>query len=173
MEPCAEGGQGGGILKNFYLSYNYLKLLKTIMQKATSKNNYHYNKNLQARANKLRKNMTKGEACLWKYVLKNRSMKGYPFRRQRPVLNYIADFMCTDLLLIIGVDGITHFEEKALIKDKKREAALIKVGFTVLRFSNWEVLHRIADVAVLIGEWTEENAILPPPTPQGKRTSDT
>jgi len=63
------------------------------MEKASPQNNYHYNKNLQAYANQLRKNMTKGEACLWKYVLSKKQMKGYQFRRQRPVLNYIADFM--------------------------------------------------------------------------------
>ena len=57
------------------------------------RNNY-YNKNLQPHANRLRKEMTKAEACLWKYVLRAGEMKGFQFRRQRPVLNYIADFMC-------------------------------------------------------------------------------
>ena len=78
------------------------------MEKASKKNNFHYNKNLQKFANEHRKRMTKGEACLWKYVLRNRKMKGYQFRRQRPVLNFIADFICLDLLLIIEVDGISH-----------------------------------------------------------------
>jgi very-short-patch-repair endonuclease len=59
--------------------------------------NHEYNKNLQPFANKLRKNITKAEACLWKYVLKAKQLKGYQFRRQRPVLNYIADFMCKEL----------------------------------------------------------------------------
>ena len=40
-----------------------------IMQPASKHNNYHYNKNLQPYANDLRKNMTKAEASLWKYVL--------------------------------------------------------------------------------------------------------
>lgn len=89
------------------------------MTKASPQNNYHYNKNLQAYANQLRKNMTKGEACLWKYALSKKQMKGYQFRRQRPVLNYIADFMCRELLLIIEVDGITHDDAEAQVKDKK------------------------------------------------------
>ncbi len=55
--------------------------------------NLFYNRNLQVNANKLRKSMTKAEACLWKYVLKASSMDGYKFTRQRPVLHYIADFM--------------------------------------------------------------------------------
>jgi very-short-patch-repair endonuclease len=54
--------------------------------------NHFYNNNLQPNANRLRKEMTKAEACLWKYVLRAGKMKGFQFRRQRPVLNYIADF---------------------------------------------------------------------------------
>lgn len=53
---------------------------------------YGYNKRLQPFANRLRKEMTKAEACLWKYALRARQMKGYQFRRQRPVLNYIRRF---------------------------------------------------------------------------------
>ncbi|MEM9326960.1 MAG: DUF559 domain-containing protein, partial [Bacteroidota bacterium] len=49
----------------------------------TNKKNSHYNKKLQPYANSLRSDMTKAEACLWKYVLKARMMRGYQFRRQR------------------------------------------------------------------------------------------
>jgi very-short-patch-repair endonuclease len=52
---------------------------------------HYYNSSLQPCANRLRKEMTKAEACLWKYALKARQLKGLQFRRQRPVLNYIAD----------------------------------------------------------------------------------
>ena len=101
--------------------------------------------------------MTKSEACIWKYLLSNRKMKGYPFRRQRPVLNYIADFMCIELMLIIEIDGITHDDPAAYLKDQKRDRDLEAIGFTVLRFSGWEVLKRIDDVAIMIGDWIAEN----------------
>ena len=68
--------------------------------KAKRTNNYQYNKKLITFAHFLRKDITKAEACLWKYALSARKMKGYQFRRQRPVLNYIADFMCKELMLI-------------------------------------------------------------------------
>lgn len=136
------------------------------MTKASPQNNYHYNKNLQSYANELRKNMTKGEACLWKYLLSKKQMKGYQFRRQRPVLNYITDFMCKELLLIIEVDGITHDDADAQIKDKKRTAHLEEIGFTVLRFSDWEILNRVTDVSLMIGEWVDENSVVPPPNPR-------
>jgi very-short-patch-repair endonuclease len=82
--------------------------------------NYNYNKKLQPYANRLRKTMTKAEACLWKYVLKARQLRGYQFRRQRPVLWYIADFMCKKLMLVIEVDGLSHTWEETIRKDKKK-----------------------------------------------------
>jgi very-short-patch-repair endonuclease len=110
--------------------------------------------------------MTKGEACLWKYVLSRRQMKGYQFRRQRPILNYIADFVCLDLLLIIEIDGITHCDQNRIARDEIRDRTLQSVGFTTLRFSNWEVLNRISDVSITIGNWIEESGRIPPPNPR-------
>lgn len=115
--------------------------------------------------------MTKAEACLWKYALKARMMKGYQFRRQRPVLNYIADFMCKELNLIIEVDGITHTYEEVSLNDEKRTADLEKHGFTVLRYTDDEVLQQIDRVWNSIAGWIEDNATVPPPSPRqrGKR----
>ncbi len=88
------------------------------MEKATPNNNWHYNKNLKEYANKLRRNMTKAEACLWKYALRAGMLSQWKFNRQRPVLNYIADFMCKELLLVFEVDGITHLWEETMEKDR-------------------------------------------------------
>ena len=83
-------------------------------------------------------------------------MKGYQFRRQRPVLNYIADFMCKELKLIIevvprwrgikGVDRSTHQWEETAAKDLKKAKDLIEAGFKVLRFTDEEVLRHIESV---------------------------
>jgi len=111
------------------------------------KNNlYHYNKNLRPLANANRKSMTKAEACLWKYVLGSRQMMDYQFRRQRPVLNYIADFMCKELMLIIEVDGLTHHWEERAENDTKRENDLKAAGFHIIRFHDEEVLKDIQNV---------------------------
>ncbi|TRX60246.1 DUF559 domain-containing protein [Fulvivirga sp. M361] len=109
----------------------------------TNQNNSHCNKKLQPFAKALRSDMTKAEACLWKYVLKARMMKRYQFRRQRPVLNYIDDFMCKELNLIIEVDGITHTYQGIALNDKKRTSDLEKHGFTVLKYTDEEVLQQI------------------------------
>ena len=74
---------------------------------AEKNNHLLYNKILQPFASENRKQMTKAEACLWKYALRAKQM-GYTFNRQRPVLNYVADFMCKELKLIIEVDVYTH-----------------------------------------------------------------
>ncbi|NOT52612.1 MAG: DUF559 domain-containing protein [Chitinophagaceae bacterium] len=123
---------------------------------AANSGNHYYNKNLQPYANSLRKNMTKAEACLWKYVLKAGQMKGFQFRRQRPVLKYIADFMCKELMLIIEVDGITHHWEEASRKDEQKQRALEAAGFTVLRFSDEEVLSNINRVYDYLEDWIEK-----------------
>ena len=118
--------------------------------------NHYYNKNLQPYANRLRKEMTKAEACLWKYVLRASKMKGFLFRRQRPVLIYIADFMCKELMLIIEVDGSIHQLEEIIKNDEVRQKALEAAGFTVLRFTNEEVLKDIQSVYSYLEDWIDK-----------------
>ena len=137
---------------------------------ATDNENHFYSKSLQPNANNLRKTMTKAEACLWKYVLKAGRIKGYQFRRQRPVLTYIADFMCMPLMLIIEVDGFTHSFEGAEHKDQIRERQLMEAGFTILRFRDEEVLTSIEAVDQAIRTWVDTNEhrfVHPLPPPAG------
>ncbi|MDA1121458.1 MAG: endonuclease domain-containing protein [Bacteroidetes bacterium] len=126
---------------------------KKATMKADKSNLYGYNKNLKGFARANRNNMTKAEACLWKYVLRARKMKGYQFRRQRPVLNYIADFMCKELKLIIEVDGITHHDPEVQENDTIRQKILEDSGFTVIRFDDEDVLNHIDLVHREIEDW--------------------
>ena len=138
---------------------------------ANPSNNHGYNKNLRSNANKLRKEMTKAEACLWKYVLKAGMLKGYTFRRQRPVLRFIADFMCIDLKLIIEVDGITHHYDETVEKDNEKQKLLEQAGFTLMRFTDTEVLNDIGNVRRRLEFWIEENKF-PPPSPRQRGTNN-
>jgi len=136
--------------------------------KSSSQNNYGYNKALKTNAKKLRQEMTKAEACLWKYVLRAGGVMGFTFRRQRPVLDYIADFMCKELMLIIEVDGITHSYEKTVERDCKKQHRLEQAGFSVLRFADEAVLTQINSVARAIEDEVREiihqnNISLPKP----------
>ena len=75
---------------------------------------------------------------------------GYSFRRQRPIGNFIADFVCLPLNLIVEVDGFSHEEDGVI--DDNRDIELNELGFPTLRFSSWEVLNQIDEVANIIGE---------------------
>ncbi|MFD2532996.1 endonuclease domain-containing protein [Gracilimonas halophila] len=114
--------------------------------------NKHYNKQLKPVARELRKNMTKAEAALWKYGLRKKERRGYTFNRQRPVLNYVADFMCKELGLIIELDGGSHDHPKAKKKDEGRQLNLEKAGFKILRFTNEDVLKNMESVCRKIDE---------------------
>jgi very-short-patch-repair endonuclease len=83
-------------------------------------------------------------------------MKGYTFRRQRPVLNYIADFMCQPLRLIIELDGGIHRDDLVAANDGIRQKRLEEAGFTVLRFENRMVLQRIGEVRMILERWIED-----------------
>ena len=130
-----------------------------------SGDNYSYNKKLQPLAKELRKGLTKSEACLWKYALKAKQLKGYQFRRQRPILQYIADFFCKELMLIIELDGITHDDEVALVKDNRREERLAKAGFKIVRFTDEEVLNNmdgvLSELERIIGEIEASTPLIP------------
>ena len=119
-------------------------------------NNTHYNNKHQPFAHQLRQAMTKAEACLWKYVLKAGKMKGYTFRRQRPVLDFIVDFMCIPLKLVIEVDGYSHLLDDVLSKDRIKENALKDAGYDVIRFTDSQVLKDIQNVMVEIENYIEE-----------------
>ena len=118
-------------------------------------NNYYYNPKLKKRAAQLVKNITVPEKILWEKVLTARKMKGFRFMRQVPVLYYIPDFMCKELALIIEVDGHNHKYQKAY--DNKRTQQLESCGFSVLRFSNKEVINQTKEVQQKIEAWIEKN----------------
>jgi very-short-patch-repair endonuclease len=134
--------------------------------------NCGYNKKLQPLARDLRKRMTKAEACLWKYALKARQLRGYPFRRQRPVLRYIADFICKELMLIIEIDGITHDTESLAVKDKRREEELTDAGFRVIRFTDDDVLKNMNGVVAEIEKVIDNIRAATPLIPRPRGTKE-
>ena len=116
-------------------------------------NNY-YNKQLKLFARDNRNSSTRREIRLWCEILKA-SKTGYQFLRQRPILNYIADFLCKELKLIIEVDGISH--DSKTHQDIKRDEDLRAIGFTVLRFSDREIFEELESVESRIAIWIKEH----------------
>ena len=105
----------------------------------------HYNPKLKLLARQLRNNSTKAEIRLWGY-LKGKQMCGYDFHRQKPIDNYIADFFCNKLMLVIETDGFSHQFEEVYDKDIRKEKHLNELGITVLRFEDNEVMKEIENV---------------------------
>lgn len=114
-----------------------------------------YNPKLKELARRLRKNMTFSEVKLWN-ELKNGKMLAYDFDRQRPIGNYIVDFYCKDLKLAIEVDGITHEDEKVMMKDKVKQEDLEILGVNFLRFDALLVVNEIEAVVREIGNWIDD-----------------
>jgi len=105
---------------------------------------FKYNRNLKPLARKLRCEGTKGEAMLWFYALKARKMYGYQFNRQFPIGNYIVDFICRKLNLIVEIDGNSHLSKSE--PDRIRQDYLEGLKYEILRFSEAEVVHKLDDV---------------------------
>jgi very-short-patch-repair endonuclease len=103
-----------------------------------------YNKKLKLNARKNRKEMNKPEAMIWYNILRQKKMRGYRFLRQKPIGNYIVDFCCAKLKLIIEIDGESH--EDQVKYDRKRESYLTKSGFSVIHYSNYDVMSNLEGV---------------------------
>jgi very-short-patch-repair endonuclease len=93
-------------------------------------------RHLVAHARRMRKNPTPAEAKLWR-VLRGKQL-GVKFRRQQPIDRHIVDFCCFTCDLIVEVDGDVHAFQ--VEQDRHRQAELEALGYTVLRFTNEQVL---------------------------------
>lgn len=107
-------------------------------------------------ASKLRKDMTFSEVLLWN-ELKQRKMLGYDFDRQKPLDNFIVDFFCKDLRLVIEIDGDSHHHEAAYKADLTRQTKLEAYGLYFLRFDDMEVKRDMKNVLRTIEIWIEQH----------------
>ena len=93
----------------------------------------------------LRNKPTPAEQLLWN-ELKWKKLKGYKFRRQHSVGNYILDFYCAEYMLAIELDGAHHLEKEEVIYDNARTEFLNELNIKVIRFRNFEVENDIRRV---------------------------
>ena len=90
-------------------------------------------------AKRMRHVPTEAESAIWRQLRAGR-LADYRFKRQKPIGNFIVDFVCFAQKLVIEVDGGQHTDLKA--RDEARMAWLQAQGFRVLRFWNHDVLQR-------------------------------
>lgn len=97
---------------------------------------------LKACARWMRHAPTPSEQVLWLHL--RAKQLGVQFRRQVVLGDYIVDFFASSIRLVVEVDGGYHTERSSL--DARRDAALRRAGYRVLRFSEEEVRSQLAVV---------------------------
>jgi very-short-patch-repair endonuclease len=74
-------------------------------------------------------------------MLRAKRLAGLKFRRQHVVGDYIVDFVCLPARLIIEVDGDSHGDDEAALRDAKRTEEIERLGYGVIRFWDHYVLN--------------------------------
>jgi adenine-specific DNA-methyltransferase len=107
------------------------------------------------RARQLRKEQTKAESRAW-WLLRNRSLAGFKFRRQHSVGPFFADFCCPELKLIIELEGGVHSQPSVMKGDASRDEYLKNEGFVVVHFPNGIVLQAPEEFIAKVRRLCEE-----------------
>src|SRR5688500_16026408 len=121
---------------------------------------------LRTFARGMRKAPTDAEQKLW-FLLRDRKLAGFKFRRQYPAFGYLLDFYCASARLAVELDVGQHAEPPVREYDEKRTRTLEDHGIRILRFWDPDVLTspdavREAIYAALTGRKEEPS---PPPSP--------
>ena len=104
------------------------------------------------RARTLRNQATPAERRLWTYL--SACKLGAKFSRQMPVGPWYADFLCRELKLVVELDGFSHDVQPD--RDIRRDADMRARGYTVLHFTNDDVMEDAEGVARAIQLKIEE-----------------
>jgi very-short-patch-repair endonuclease len=87
---------------------------------------------------------TPAETKVWYEVLCRKQFQGYKLTRQKPLGDYIVDFHCSKLQLVIEINGDSHAENEEY--DRTRTRVLSQLGLKVLRYTNRDVCNNIEGV---------------------------
>ena len=126
--------------------------------------------NLLKRAREMRHVDTRAEKRAW-VLLRDRRMHGLKFRRQVPIGNYIADFYCDELRLILELDGGVHDDPDQALIDEIRNIHLHELGYRVLRVPNGMVIKAPDQFAAEIKRLLPSPVASRHPLPEGERQS--
>jgi len=109
-------------------------------------------------ARNLRKKMTNAEKFLWE-LLRDKQLNDLKFRRQHPLWNYIADFYCPELKLVIELDWSVHNTKEQREIDKERDFVMKEYWLVVKRFKNKEIFNNIENVLQEIVNISEQTSL--------------
>ena len=99
------------------------------------------------RARQLRERQTKAESLLWN-ALRAKRLCRLKFRRQHSIGPFFADFACLSRGVVVELDGGYH--DYQYEDDVSRQRFLESQGWSVMRFSNQDVLDDVEAVAIAI-----------------------
>ncbi len=102
-----------------------------------------YNPKLKEKAKALRKAGNLSEALLW-LPLKKKNLLGLDFHRQKIIGNYIVDFYCPELQLVVEIDGVSH--DFKIEYDERREKYLESLDLTIIHYSDIDVKRNMSGV---------------------------
>ena len=111
----------------------------------------HNKPNLLEYRKKLRRRSTAAESTLWR-TIKNKQVENLKFRRQHSIGNYIVDFYCPEIRLIIELDGASHDNYLSEERDPIRDRKLEEHNCTIIRFENRYVYEFLEEIIEVIRE---------------------
>lgn len=105
---------------------------------------------------------TEHDACrknIWYQLFAKDNLNGLRFLRQKPIDEYIVDFYCHELKLVVEIDGESHLSADAKEYDEHRTKVLNSYGIEVVRYTNEEILNRFEDVVIDLKRRVQERMI--------------
>ena len=75
--------------------------------------------------------------------------------RQKPIGDFIVDFYCSALRLVIEIDGDSHGYAENQKRDESKGYYLDSIGLTVLRFDDLDVKQHISSVIEDLLYWID------------------
>ncbi|AJC49396.1 DNA methylase [Allofrancisella guangzhouensis] len=117
-----------------------------------------YNSKLKQRAKELRQAGNLSEVLLWN-KLKNKQLLNLDFNRQRIIGNYIVDFYCPSLNIVIEVDGSSHNNKCEY--DEQRQVYLESLGLGIERILDEDVKFNIEGVLFYLEGKLQKLKVLP------------
>ena len=90
---------------------------------------------------------------MW-YHLRAKRLRGWKFRRQVPLDQYVVDYLCERARLIVEIDGGQHDERRSA--DAARTQKLTAMGYRVMRFWNNEVTENLEGVLTVLLDSVEQ-----------------
>lgn len=112
-------------------------------------NELPYNPKLKERARKLRKAGNLAEVIFWKSV-KSKQFLGLDFDRQKVIGNYIVDFYCKNLGVIVEIDGSSHDDKVEY--DQRRDEYLRGLNLKVIHIPVVDVMRNLEGVMKFLEE---------------------